>query len=342
MSTSPLFGPMRTARLAGALLRGRALPYSITFILTDRCNFSCTYCNIPNQPAKEMDTAEFCRAIDELADEGMTRASFSGGEVLLRKDAEVIIGHAKSKGLFTSLNTNGWLTVERFEALAPLLDMLVISLDGTEDAHDRVCQKPGSYKRVIEVLELAQQARIATATITVLGPWNLDSIDHVLGVAAKHGAWAYFQPAQEDCYDQNQGLHPAVGSKELNQIADQLQAAMHAKRPVASSAGYLKRLRKGPDFSDCSSCAAGRYFATVLPDGLVVPCHLKAEAGDYHKGAEVGFARAFYEMPHPQSGSGCAISPYQESDLIFSLDPRAITSAFRKLRPSNPSGIDAT
>ena len=50
-------------------------------------------------------------------------------------------------------------------------------------------------------------------------------------------------------------------------------------------------------------------------------------------GREVGFPEAFHRMPRPTSGKGCAISPYQESDLIFSLDPRAIVSAFRKSRP---------
>jgi hypothetical protein len=36
-------------------------------------------------------------------------------------------------------------------------------------------------------------------------------------------------------------------------------------------------------------------------------------------------------MPHPTSGPGCAISPYQESDLIFGLDARAIRAAFERI-----------
>ena len=97
--------------------------------------------------------------------------------------------------------------------------------------------------------------------------------------------------------------------------------------------GFFERLRAAPHFSDCSRCTAGRYFATVMPDGLVVPCHLTMGQASYLNGREVGFARAFLEMPRP-SGPGCAISPYNESDLIFSLDPRAVIAAVRRAMSS--------
>jgi hypothetical protein len=70
-----------------------------------------------------------------------------------------------------------------------------------------------------------------------------------------------------------------------------------------------------------------------MPDGTVVPCHLVSGEARYPNGRIGGFARAFEEMPHPVAGPGCAISPYQESDLIFSLDPRAIAAAIERLMP---------
>lgn len=325
--------PVSLARLGVAMARGRRMPFSITFILTDRCNFRCTYCNIPEVPDAEMSTAEICAAIDAFADAGMMRASFSGGEALLRKDAVDIIAHAKRRGLFTSLNTNGFLTGAVFDRLAGVLDMLVVSLDGTQEVHDAVCKVPGSHARVLDLLARARERKVATATICVLGPWNLHLVDEVLRTAQTYGAWAYFQPAHDDCYDQSAGMEPGIGSAELNRIADDLTRGAREGLPVASSPGYMARLRRGPAFSDCTQCAAGRFFATMLPDGRVVPCHLTAALPGILNGREVGFPEAFYGMPRPTSGKGCAISPYQESDLIFSLDPRAIVSAFRKSRP---------
>ncbi|MFT7623398.1 MAG: MoaA/NifB/PqqE/SkfB family radical SAM enzyme [Myxococcota bacterium] len=324
--------PTRLARLSAAIVRGRRLPFSVTFILTDRCNFRCDYCNIPTDPAEEMTRPEFERAIDELADAGMARASFSGGEALLRPDAIDIIAHAHRRQLYTSLNTNGWLAVEQFDRLAGVLDMMVVSLDGDAAVHDRIARRKGSHERVVQVLSKARTAGLTTATITVLGPWNLHLVPQVLDTARQLGAWAYFQPAQDDCYDADAGLSHGLGSVELNRIADDLAAGMRAGLPVAASPGYLTRLRRGPKFTDCGTCAAGRYFATVLPDGRMVPCHLTSEQREWPSGRTTGFAKAFAAMGDHKSGNGCAISPYQESDLIFSRDPRAVVAAFKRMR----------
>jgi len=325
--------PMLKSALAlgAARATGRRLPYSITFILTHRCNFQCDYCDIPAAAGAEMSEAEFCGAIDELAAAGMARASFSGGEVLIRPDALAILRHAKSRGLFTSLNSNGWLVERHIDALAGALDMLVVSIDGPEPSHDLVRKKRGSYGRVLRAIELARSRGIAVATITVLSRSNLHVVDDVLALAEKHGFWAYFQPAYSDCFDHGRGLDPALGPDVLAALARDLGRARAEGRPVAASPGFLERLGKGPAFGDCGPCHAGRYFGTVMPDGTVVPCHLVSQGAAYPNGREMGFVRAFLGMPHPTSGPGCAISPYQESDLIFGLDARAIRAAFERV-----------
>src|SRR5262249_19081700 len=138
----------KSARLALAMATGARLPFSMTFILTHRCNFRCDYCDIPDAAGDEMSADEFRRAIHELAAVGLARAPFSGGEALLRTDAIDIIRHARTRGLVTSLNSNGWLAGEHLDELAAALDMLVISLDGPEAIHDRVRNRAGSFQRV--------------------------------------------------------------------------------------------------------------------------------------------------------------------------------------------------
>ena len=328
---------VRSARLGLAIATRRPLPFSTTFILTHRCNFRCAYCDIPDAAGDEMSTAEFCRAIDELAAIGLARASFSGGEALLRRDAVAIIRHAHARGLTTSLNSNAWLTESRLDDLDGALDMLVISLDGTEDTHDLVRGRRGSFARVMKVLDAARARGIATATITVLSHQNLDVVDRVLALAARHGFFAYFQPAYTDCFEHRAGLDPALGSRVLADISDQLRRAKAAGLPVGASEGFLQRLERGPAFGDCSTCTAGRYFATVMPDGTMVPCHLVSHDKPYPNGRTMGFGAAFQALPRDKRGPGCAISPYQESDLIFGLDARAIAAAARRLAGILPS-----
>jgi len=317
--------------LSLARARGVRRPYSMTFILTHRCNFRCAYCDIPDAAGFEMSAAQFQGAIDELAAAGTSRASFSGGEVLLRDDALAIVGHARRRGLFTSMNTNGWLVEERIAEIAEVLDMMVVSIDGPAEVHDLVRRRRRSYERVLGAIAAARARGIAVATITVVSAQNRHVVPEILALAARHGFWAYFQPAYRDCFDHGGGLDPALDGPALAALADELRRARAAGLPVAASPGYLDRLARGPSFGDCGTCHAGRYFGTVMPDGTVVPCHLVSRDAVYPNGLEVGFARAFAEMPHPASGPGCAISPYQETDLVFGLDPRAIGAAFTRL-----------
>lgn len=320
----------KTARAGVGVVLGRQVPVTASFILTNRCNFRCTYCDIPETAAGEMTAAQFCGAIDELVGCGLLRASFSGGEALLRRDAEAIIAHAKGRGLFTSLNTNGWLTARRLERLRPHLDMLVLSLDGPRAVHDGVRRQAGSYDRVVETIRQARAADLEVATITVMGPWNLAHLDDVLDLADTLDVDAFFQPAYQECFSHRPGVHPVFDPEVFQRVAATLEAARAGGRRVAASPGYLERLARGPDFGDCSTCAAGRHFVTVLPDGRLAPCHLTSEDHVTPSGLDVGFAAAYRALPRPLPARGCAIAPYQESDLILGLDRRAIAVAARR------------
>lgn len=326
----------RGLRLATALATGRPLPFSMTFILTHRCNFRCDYCDIPDAAAFEMSEAEFCGAIDELYGLGMARASFSGGEALMRADAIPIMRHARARGCTTSLNSNAWFADRHLDELADALDMLVVSLDGPAEVHDLVRRKQGSYERVLRTIDGARRRGLSIATITVLSNKNLHVIEDVVRLADEHGFFAYFQPAYVDCFAHGRGLDPAIGPSVLADIAARVGAARDAGLPVGASRTFLERLAAGPEFGDCTRCNAGRYFGTVMPDGVVVPCHLTSGDHAYPNGRDIGFANAFLSLPRPKAGPGCAISPYQETDLIFSLDARAIAAAVQRLAGRQP------
>jgi MoaA/NifB/PqqE/SkfB family radical SAM enzyme len=321
----------RSTRLALALWRDRPLPFSITFILTHRCNFRCRHCDVPAAAGDEMGRDELCRAIDDLSGAGMARASFSGGEALLRPDALDVIAHAHDRGVTTSLNSNAWSIERHLERLAGILDVLMVSLDGPEPVHDLVRARRGSYARAVRAIEGARARGIVVTTITTLSAANLDVVDDVLALARQLGFWAYFQPAYRQCFSRAGGLDPALSSAVLTDLARRLEQARAEGAPVGASRGYTQRLAAAPSFGDCSRCAAGRYFATLMPDGTFVPCHLSAGDHPYPNGRRLGFVEAFHRIPRPRPGPGCAISPYQEQDLIFGLDGAAIRGAVARL-----------
>jgi len=62
------------------------VPMSVHFDLTYRCNERCVHCYLDHDDHGEMTTAEIKRVLDELADAGTFFLTFSGGEVLMRRD----------------------------------------------------------------------------------------------------------------------------------------------------------------------------------------------------------------------------------------------------------------
>ncbi len=332
MRLSPL--PRQGRNLAGALLACAGnvrRPLSAACILTHRCNFRCTYCDIPDRAGSELSSDQWLSGLRELRDAGLLRASFSGGEALLRADAVSIIKGAKELGLTTSLNSNGWLTHAQLVELAPHLDLLMVSLDGPAAEHDAARRKPGSFARAIQVLREARALGITTTSITVLTPANLHVVEPILQLAEQNGYWAYFQPAYLECFGRDRGLQPGLGPQVLADISQRLVAAQSLGRPVGASPGYLRRLALTPGGSRCENCRAGRQFVTIMPDGTFVPCHLTADERTWPSAADHGFAKAFAQMPAVSPGGGCAISPYQELDLIFGLNPAAVRTALRRL-----------
>src|SRR4051794_6702091 len=177
-------------KLLGRRITRQKSPFQVTFSLTNRCNFRCDYCHIPLQERAEMTTAAWRAAIDEFADAGMGRASFMGGEPLLRKDLPELIDHVKRRSVHASINTNGWLVPQTIDALARL-DLVCITLDGPQAVHDAQ-RHPGSYARVLEALDLLRSRGTKTVTMTVLTATSIDTVDHVLDVARRTGAQAFF------------------------------------------------------------------------------------------------------------------------------------------------------
>ncbi len=325
------FRPRAVLPLLTALVRGQRLPYSLTLVLTNRCNAACEACDIRLAGGPELPTAAWRDLLTAAAQLGLGRASFSGGEALLRPDLAVLLAHAKSLGLLTSLNTNAYLLASRFAEIAPHLDMLVVSLDGPAALHDRRRGLPGGHARTLAALADARARGIRAASITVLDGETRGVVPDVLAWAREIGFSAYFQPRQSSCFDAAAGLTPGLEPAALAAVAAELTIARRRGAPVGASAAYLARLSRGGPSGGCSGCRAGRYFASVLPDGRLVPCHLTAKARAYPNAAALGFAAAWQALEGPLSGPGCLIAPYQEMDALFHFDPSAVWAALRRL-----------
>lgn len=311
-------------QLLGRRLTQRKSPFQVTFSLTNRCNFRCSYCHIPLQHLDEMTTDEWRAAIDELADAGMGRASFMGGEPLLRKDVPELIAHTKRRGVHTSLNTNGWLVPQHIDALATL-DLVCVTLDGPPDVHDAQ-RHAGSHARVLTALELLQSRGTKTVTMTVLTASSIDTVDHVLDVARRFGTQAFFQLEHDADMDVGLPIAPEVSAARIAAVVDTLIARKREGAPVGNSFAILDAQRDRRVLGACDDCHAGTYFGYVFGDGTVSHCLFTRGQVPVANGRARGFVRAFHELAAPQ-GAGCSCVPSHEVNRMLDFDPRVLGNA---------------
>jgi len=112
--------------------------------VTDRCNFRCVYC-MPKEvfgrdhrflPRGELLTFEEIERVARVfAGMGVRKLRITGGEPLLRRDLEVLVGRLAGLGdLDVTLTTNGALLGQKAQTLARAgLTRITVSLDSLED-----------------------------------------------------------------------------------------------------------------------------------------------------------------------------------------------------------------
>ena len=140
------------------------LPYSVLFELTARRNMNCVHCYLQNvHDTKELSYDKIIEIIDILYEKGIVFLTFTGGEILLRKDFVDIYLYAKKKGFLVELFTNGYLFDDKIiDALAEYPPLLVdISLYGaSENTYRKVTGLQNAFARVIQNCKKLKKAGI--------------------------------------------------------------------------------------------------------------------------------------------------------------------------------------
>jgi GTP 3',8-cyclase len=153
MTTDRLGRPLRDLRIS----------------VTDRCNFRCVYC-MPKAvfgagyrflDRRELLTFEEIARLARIAvGLGVEKIRLTGGEPLVRKDVEVLIGMLAPLGAELTLTTNASLLAAKARALADAgLRRVTVSLDSLEDDVFRAMNDVDfPVARVLEGIEAAADA----------------------------------------------------------------------------------------------------------------------------------------------------------------------------------------
>jgi GTP 3',8-cyclase len=138
--------------------------------ITDRCNFRCVYCmpkevfgrdHVFLERKQLLSFEEIERVVRVFTQLGVRTVRITGGEPLLRRDVEDLIGLLGAiPGLELALTTNGALLPQKAEALARAgLDRVTVSLDSVDDAAFRALNDVDfPVARVLEGIDAAEAA----------------------------------------------------------------------------------------------------------------------------------------------------------------------------------------
>jgi radical SAM protein with 4Fe4S-binding SPASM domain len=275
----------RFQREAMAVEKGE-LVYALRLNTSTTCNLACEYCYGHPQsrllPAQHMPLQTAMRALDLYI--GLLRqharkriqVRFFGGEPLtnwpvvhasLKRLRSLAQEHNLKMGAL--LNTNATLLTERIlDALAEFSDCtrLIISLDGTEDMHNRARpdrQGRGTFTQVMAALKMVQARGFAFSPNLVVSHHNLNQLPQAIDFFHSQGIERVgISPIEMAASGNQSGL--------IEKVLDALDYA--AQQGVQLNSEWMRPVNVLERGADGAYCAGSGSELSVMPNGDIYPC----------------------------------------------------------------------
>jgi radical SAM protein with 4Fe4S-binding SPASM domain len=158
------------------------IPFKVDWEITYGCNLNCIHCyqTGPTQGKPELSKEKIFSVLDELVDSGCLFITFTGGEVLIRRDFFEIAGYARKKEFAIRIFSNGTLinedTASRIRELNPL--SVEISLYGASaSVHESITRISGSFEKTINAFKVLKRRGINTVVKTTFTKDNFLEFD---------------------------------------------------------------------------------------------------------------------------------------------------------------------
>jgi MoaA/NifB/PqqE/SkfB family radical SAM enzyme len=174
---------------------GRPRPLFATYDVTSRCNMKCAYCDWWKTSTPELPTKEALFVIDRVCQLGVSFFNFCGGEPMIRKDLMTLAERASSYGCIVGMNTNGTLLkADRVSDIADTFDVVVVSLDGPREVHDKGRGVQGSFDGATEGIRLLRDGGVRVGVSIVMSPWNTKTLPKFVEWLRNRVAFVTIQP----------------------------------------------------------------------------------------------------------------------------------------------------
>ncbi len=257
-------------------LDGQGIPLWLCLELTYRCPLACPWCSNPvdyERYANELTTEEWKRVLHEGRELGALQLGFTGGEPMLRKDLEELVGEAHRLGYYTNLITSGiGLSEARLKALKDAgLNQIQLSIQSSERAMNDALVGARAFDHKLQVARMIKAYGFPMVLNVPVCRQNIDLTEDILAMAEDIGV-DYLEFANIQYYN-----WAMVNRNELLPTLDQLQRAEATVQEARKRLdGKMTIYFVIPDYYEerPKTCMNGwgSIHLTIAPDGAALPC----------------------------------------------------------------------
>lgn len=291
--------------------------------VTTRCNARCTdRCNIWASKPYNMSLEDLKFAIDVLAKNNFSVLYLNGGETGLYPNLVEAVEYAKSKGMITSLTSNGSISEATMNRLSKSLDILSISIDNYDERRwDEAKHLAGISETAQKAVKAAKDCGIKLYGITFLNPsWEVDDVEQVvhfvnetLGISF---AMSYPYVSSNDStfvVGGNMRDSPAQAQRRVRNLVAKVLEMKLKGADVATVSGYMKDVLRAHDGQSMRyPCNAGKSILTIDCNLDVYPCYRRQKLFNLKD-------RQDLNLPEPDNslcdGKNCLINCFKEASL---------------------------
>lgn len=279
---------------------------TVSIDVTPRCNMQCPHCYAETfRHVAPVGLGDLRRAFDEFYGLGAYHYVLQGGEPVTDWERlEAILGMCRPDESYINVVSNGWeMTREAIRRLKRLkADKIAFSLDSGIEAEHDAGRMPGSFRRVLEAIDVVLSEGLLTSISTVVTHTSLYSEGFRQAYALAERKQIRIDVQIAEPVGKWDGRTEHLMTPDDSKFIKQLQLAA----PLLPNGQRL--VNRDIYSGDRDHCPAGVEFVAVSADGAFLPCNfLQYSLGNIRDKSIAAMRKALLTSKWFQGDVGCCL-----------------------------------